>query len=85
MNRLKQILGLCWMLIAPCLVVFMLGQASEKIALATEGAARTNTALQWGIILLVFIPICAGFMLFGYYAWKGEYSKLPTSSAELDS
>ena len=85
MNTLKKILGLCWMLIAPCMVVFMLAQASEKITMSAEGAARTNTALQWGIILLVFIPICGGFMLFGYYALKGEYSKLPTSSAELDS
>ena len=84
MNALKKILGLCWMLLAPCLVIFMIGQASEKIGMATEGAARTNTALQWGIILLVFIPICGGFMLFGYYALKGEYSNLPTSSGELD-
>ena len=84
MNTLKRILGICWMLMAPCLIIFMAAQAAEKIQLATAGVARTNTALQWGIILLVFIPICAGFFLFGYYAWKKEYSKLPASSAEIE-
>jgi hypothetical protein len=84
MNTLKKLLGICWMLLAPCLVVFMIAQASEKTAMATEGVARTNTALQWGIILLVFIPISCGFVLFGFYAVKGEYTKLPASSNEPD-
>ncbi|WP_439554804.1 DUF6814 family protein [Dyadobacter sp.] len=45
--------------------------------------ARTNTTLQWFIIILIFIPICAGLVIFGYYAWKGEYDHLPESSSEL--
>ena len=84
MRILKKLLGFCWLLMAPCVIVFMIREAIEKTAAAAEGIARTNTALQWGIILLVFIPVSLGFMLFGYYALKGEYSKLPQSSTELE-
>ncbi|MNY83286.1 hypothetical protein D3C86_2259550 [compost metagenome] len=55
----------------------MFMQAFEKIGLAEEGVHKTNTALQWGIILFIFIPISAGLVIFGYYAWKGEYDNLP--------
>ncbi|MCE7063688.1 DUF6814 family protein [Dyadobacter sp. CY326] len=83
MNDLKKFLGIIWMLLGPVIIIFLIMQASEKIALATEGIARTNTTLQWSIIILVFIPICAGLVIFGFYGWKGEYDKLPSSSSEL--
>ena len=82
MNRVKKFLGLVWLLMAPALVVFMFWQAVEKIG-AAPIAARANTALQWGIILLVFTPICIGFFVFGRFALRGEYDHLPQSSAEL--
>jgi hypothetical protein len=31
----------------------------------------------------VFIPIAFGLLLFGWFAWKGEYDRLPESSAEV--
>ena len=31
-----------------------------------------------------FTPIAIGLMIFGYYALKGEYDKLPESSEELN-
>lgn len=55
----------------------------RKIGLAAEGVAKTNTALQWGIILFIFIPISAGLAIFGYYSLKGEYDQLPTKSEDL--
>ena len=64
------------MILAPLAVILMFEQAGEKISLATEGVARTNTALQWGIILLIFIPVCIGMVIFGYYSWKGEYDQM---------
>lgn len=82
MNSLKKILGLVWMLMAPLLVVFMIWQASEKIG-AAAGPVKANVALQWIIILAVFIPICAGFFIFGRYSYNGEYAHLPESSAEI--
>jgi heme/copper-type cytochrome/quinol oxidase subunit 2 len=83
MNTIKRILGVVWIVLAPVLVIFMFNQASEKVAAATEGIARTNTLLQWAIILIIFIPICVGLVIFGLYAVKGEYDHLPESSDEL--
>ena len=83
MDALKKYLGIVWMIAGPALVVFMVWQAADKISSAT-GLTRTNTILQWTIILLVFIPVCAGLVLFGYYAWRGEYDRLPEDSTELE-
>ena len=77
MNSLKKGLGLFWMVLGPASIIFMFIQALDKVGLAPEGVAKTNTALQWGIILFIFIPISAGLVIFGYYAYKGEYDKLP--------
>ena len=65
------------MLLGPASIIFMFIQAMEKVGLAAEGVAKINTALQWGIILFIFIPISAGLVIFGYYAYKGEYDQLP--------
>ena len=83
MNTLKRVLGVVWIVLGPAIILFLVMQAIEKIASATEGIARTNTTLQWSIIIIIFIPICAGLMIFGYYGLKGEYDKLPQSSEEL--
>lgn len=77
MNALKKILGICWILLGPASIVFLFIQAMDKIGAAAEGIDKTNTALQWGIILFIFIPISAGLVIFGYYAFKGEYQQLP--------
>lgn len=82
MNALKRMLGIIWMLLAPALVGFMIWQAAGKIGHAPAGL-KSNITLQWIIILLVFIPICAGFFIFGYYSLKGAYDHLPESSADL--
>lgn len=83
MNAVKKYLGIIWMLLSPALVVFMLWQAVEKISSAPV-EAKANTGLQWSIILLVFIPVCAGLFLFGRYAWSGAYTHLPKSSEEIE-
>ena len=61
------------MLLSVFLVLFMIYQAYLKVDAATAGVLKTNTLLQWVIILLVFIPICAGLFVFGRYALNGEY------------
>ena len=77
MNGLKKALGLLWIILGPASIIFMFMQAVDKVGLAPDGFAKTNTALQWGIILFIFIPISAGLVIFGWYALKGEYDKLP--------
>jgi ammonia channel protein AmtB len=76
MNKIKQLLGVLWMTLAVALVLFMFRQAYLKVTLATTGIMRTNTLLQWIIILLVFIPICAGLFIFGRYALNREFDEL---------
>jgi ABC-type polysaccharide/polyol phosphate export permease len=76
MTTIKKLLGLVWILLAPTSVVLMFMQAFEKTNAAAEGIARTNTALQWGIILFIFIPISIGFAIFGFHSFKGEYDQL---------
>lgn len=83
MKTIKKLLGIFWIILAPVSVIFMFQQAIEKTGLAAEGIAKTNTALQWGIILFIFIPISIGLAVFGYYSLKGEYDALPTKSDEL--
>ena len=82
MNHLKKILGLIWMLLSPAIVVFLFWQAGEKIETATA-STKSNVTLQWAIILIIFLPICIGLFIFGYYGLKGYYDHLPESSAEI--
>ncbi len=83
MKSLKRILGVLWIVIGPLSVVLMAWQAWEKINEAAAGVQRINTAMQWGIILLVFIPIALGLMLFGRYALQGEFDELPQHSDDI--
>lgn len=75
MNHVKKYLGYVWMLLAPVIVAFMIYQAYMKISNAADDIARTNMILQWVIILVIFIPICIGFFIFGKYASTGEYEE----------
>ncbi len=83
MNTIKRILGYLWLILAPVIMIFMFTQASAKVSAAAEGIMKTNTLLQWSIILIIFLPVSAGLAIFGYYAIKGEYDHLPESSNEL--
>jgi len=76
MNALKKLLGIVWIALAPISVIFMTLQMVEKISLAAPGIDRTNTTLQWGIILFIFIPIAVGLLIFGLYSLKGEYNNI---------
>lgn len=79
MNALKKYLGIIWMILAPVIILFLFWQAADKISKATE-LTRANVILQWSIILIIFLPICIGFAIFGRYAFKGYYEQLPESS-----
>jgi len=76
----KRILGFTLIVLAPVIVTLLILQAIEKISTAIEGIARTNTAIQWSIIILLFIPICLGLMIMGFFALKGEYDRSPGSN-----
>ena len=71
MTQLKRIAGIVWMLLGPLAVFFLIRTASSEIA-AKHSA---DTWIQWGVFVLVFLPIAFALSLFGYYAVKGEYDQ----------
>ena len=81
MNSIKRILGYLWILIGIASIVILVAGAVENINL--HGKADINKPVPWIIIITVFTPIAIGLVIFGYYAVKDEYKKLPTSSEEL--
>ncbi len=80
MNYLKRYLGYVWMLLGPLAIFFLVNTAISEIA----KKPIIDTKIQWGVFVVVFIPIAIGIMIFGYYATRGEYDHLPESSAEED-
>ncbi len=80
MNQLKRLLGFAWMLLGPLAIYFLIRTALSEIVKKPV----IDTKIQWGVFVVVFIPIAIGLMIFGYYAIKGEYDHLPESSSELE-
>lgn len=80
MNQLKRYAGIIWILLGPLAAVYLVRTAMEEVAKKPV----LDTYIQWGVFIIVFIPIALGMLLFGYFAWKGEYDHLPESSAEIE-
>ena len=81
MNTVKKVMGLIWMLLAPVVIYFLVTSAIHNIG--SSGTKDINQPLPWIIIITIFTPIAIGLMIFGYYAFKGEYDRLPESSEGL--
>ncbi|OYU97338.1 MAG: hypothetical protein CFE21_03330 [Bacteroidetes bacterium B1(2017)] len=89
MNQIRRILGIVWALLGPLAIYFMIQQAllkivaaNAKIAAAVDEAAKAsatavklNIQMQWGIIILIFVPIAFGLVIFGLYSMRGEYDQ----------
>ncbi len=71
MKQLKKIAGFIWIVLGPLAVFFLIRTAWREIAIKPSA----DTWIQWGVFVLVFLPIAFGLSLFGYYAVKGEYDK----------
>lgn len=70
-NKIKQAAGILWILLAPLTLFFLMRTAATEIA----KKPTLDTRIQWGVFVIVFIPIAVGLVLFGYYAMKGEYKE----------
>jgi len=79
MNAIKRFAGIVWILMGPAAIFYLIKTASEEIAKKPV----IDTKIQWIVFVVVFIPIAIGLMIFGWYAFKGEYDRLPESSKEL--
>ncbi len=81
MNQLKRILGIVWLLMAPVLIFILVKSAVHNIS--ASGKGDINKPLPWVIIITIFLPIAVGFMISGWYAFKGEYDT-PRPSARMN-
>ena len=79
MKRLKKWLGIVWIALAPIAMFWLVKTALSEI----ERKPVIDTTIQWGVFVLIFLPIALGLMIFGYYALKGEYEHLPENSDEI--
>ena len=69
MNQLKKYLGIVWMLLGPAGIYFLISTAMQEIAKKPV----IDTKIQWGVFVVVFIPIAIGMMIFGWFAFNGDY------------
>ncbi|WP_276502964.1 DUF6814 family protein [Terrimonas pollutisoli] len=81
MNTIKKYLGIVWLLLGPIVIYFLISGAISNIDPA--GKKDINNPVIWIIIIAIFTPIAIGLMIFGWYAFKGEYDHLPEDSGEL--
>jgi len=71
MKALKKYLGIIWMAIGPLTIYYLVKMALSEIA----AKPVMDTKIQWGVFVLIFIPIAIGMVLFGYYVLTGEYEE----------
>lgn len=81
MNAFKRYFGLLLLLIGPLFIYELVAGAIANID--TEGKKDINNPVIWIIIISIFTPIAIGLVIFGWYAFRGEYDHLPTKSKEL--
>jgi hypothetical protein len=78
MNSIKRWLGIVWILLGPVTIFYLLKTAAAEIT----RKPNIDTKIQWAVFVIIFIPIAIGMIIFGYYAFKGEYDQ-PESSKEI--
>lgn len=81
MDALKRFFGLVWILAGVALALYLPYQAITKL---NSVQATQEDYVFWIVILVIFIPIIIGFILFGYYAAKGEYGQVKRLNLNSD-
>lgn len=81
MNAFKKFLGIFWLLLAPIIIYALIDGAINNID--PKGTKDINNPVIWIIIISIFTPIAIGLMIFGWYAFRGEYDHLPEKSRDL--
>ncbi len=79
MNTLKRLLGIIWVAAGPVVMFYLIKTAAAEIA----SKPVIDTKIQWAVFIIVFFPISIGISIFGFYAVKGEYDRLPQSSKDI--
>lgn len=79
MNQVKRLAGIIWMILGPLGIFYLVRTAAAEIAKKPV----IDTKIQWIVFVVIFFPIAVGMVIFGYYAFKGEYDHLTERSSEL--
>jgi uncharacterized Tic20 family protein len=82
MSAFKKLLGIFLLLLAPLLIYALIDGAINNID--TAGKKDINNPVIWIIIIAIFVPIAVGLMIFGWYAFRGEYDYVAQKSSELE-
>ncbi|MFT4024290.1 MAG: hypothetical protein QM664_10960 [Flavihumibacter sp.] len=72
MQLIKRSCGVVWMIAGVALMALLFRIAVQEMS----NKPQIDTWIQWIVFLIVFIPILAGFIIFGYYAVTGEYDNI---------
>lgn len=75
MGIIKKLVGVLCMILAPVAAYLLTSEGIKKMAAAAP-ADKTNAITQWMILILIFMPVMAGLLLFGWYAVKGEFEEI---------
>ena len=67
------------MIAGPVLIFFLVRTAFSEI----ERNPVIDTKIQWGVFVIIFIPVAIGFSLFGWIAFQGGYDQLPDKSEDI--
>jgi hypothetical protein len=81
MNAFKRWLGIVLLILAPLVIFALVNGAITYIDPA--GKKDINNPVIWVIIIAIFAPVALGLMIFGWYAFRGEFDELPEKSHEL--
>jgi cytochrome bd-type quinol oxidase subunit 2 len=81
MAQLRRFLGIFLLLIAPVVIYSLVDGAITHIDPA--GKKDINNPVIWVIIIGIFLPIAIGLMIFGWYAFRGEYDINPEKNSDL--
>ena len=80
MNTAKRWAGWLWICAGPVLLFLLIRTAILEV----NRNPVLDTRIQWGVFVVVFVPIAIGLVIFGWFAWKGYYDHLPETSSELE-
>lgn len=81
MAAFKRYFGLILLIIAPFIIYELVNGAINNIDIA--GKKDINNPVIWIIIIAIFTPVAIGLIIFGWYAFRGEFDELPTKSNDL--
>jgi len=82
MNSIKKYLGFIWLIIGPIMMVGLVLRAIHEFSIS-KPEQMEELKVFWPVVIIIFIPIAIGFSIFGWYAVKNLYSRLPENSGDL--